>query len=63
MRLAIDFYLHAEVVHTQNVGDGIGLVVAQIVNDVADAEVAQLVGCGLHGLVPSCAIVELVFYS
>ena len=58
-----DLDLHAKVVHTQNVGNGIRLMVAQIVNGVADAEVTQLVGCGLHGLVPSYAIVELVFYS
>ena len=29
---------------------------------LTDAEVAQLVGCGLHGLIPSSAIVEVVFY-
>ena len=34
-----DLDLHAKVVHTQNIENGIGLVTAQIVNGVADAEV------------------------
>lgn len=47
-----DLYLHAKVIHTQNVGNGIGLMVTQSVNGVADVEVAQLVGCGLVGHIP-----------
>jgi hypothetical protein len=61
--LMLDRHLHAKVVHSQNVGNGVGLVTTQIVNGVTDAEEAQLVGCVLHGLVPSCAIIEIVFYS
>ena len=57
-----DLDLHAKVVHTQNVGNGIGLVATQIVNGVADAKVAQFLGSGLHRLIPSRTIVEVVFY-
>ena len=61
--LMLDIDLHAKVVHTQNVENGIGLVATQLVNGVADANVAQLVGCGLHGLIPSRVVIEVLFYS
>lgn len=35
--LMLDLNLHAKVIHTQNVGNGIGLMVTQSVNGVTDA--------------------------
>ena len=60
--LMLDLNLHAKVIHTQNVGNGIGLMATQIVNDVADAKVAQFLGGRLYGLIPSLSIIEVVFY-
>ena len=42
--LVLDRNLNPKIIHSQNVGNGIGLVATQIVNGVADAKVAQFLG-------------------
>ena len=60
--LMLDRNLNPKIIHSQNVWNEIGLVATQIVNGVADANMTQFVGSGLYGLIPSRAIVEVVFY-